>query len=553
MSAAPVMTEEHEGSVAAAAGPVRVLFVGPSLAPVVGMFAHDERVRALHAASSEDATDALMQVTAGAVDRVVVDQRPGDEAGHPLALVRLAGTLRGAKLVILTGEEQAPLFAPLPHVEAVLTTPVDPVAIVEAVTRREEPAEVPEGFEATPVASRDDDKAAAEDGGERETETTPGFETTLSKIDEADRFVWSKFVPVANFLYKKLAIIVLTSLFLAFATYGAMIVFFMSSSSWSVPFELSKGHALVEKTQRDLASLAVRRNQLAQDRTRARTDFVRAERDEADAFSALRLTQEAVREELAQQGRAGDDLRDHITRLKQMIAEFRKVDGANYARELNQAYRRRLITRKHRDTGALQVLEAMHRLTTINNDLAAKKFEQARVMRRVEFLKSLVDTFEQDRPSMIVSAGSDLVHFAQDLITARNRIDRARKEKALAEARLLKLQASLKVVEDNLHALRASPAARAIEKPIAVLFVPYTNADNYRPGTELYACAFQIVWCREAGAVGPAIGGEVTVVHPLFGKPVRGTFAEALFADAGTSARFVTKELVHASRAPLFF
>ena len=530
---------------------VRVLFVGAALAPAVPIFTRAGRLRALHVETLEAAADALGRVPPGAVDRVVVDQRPGQAAGHPLHVMRLAAVLRSARLLVLTSPGDVALYESVPHVEAVLTAPVAPCDILAAL-EPSEAASVPEGFEATPVAEPEPRKEAETSP----PETTQGFETTLSKIDDADRLVWSKFVPVANFVYKKLAIIVLSALFLAFATYGVMIVFFMVSSSWSVPFELSPGHKLVEKTQRDISSLAVRRNALAQERSAARTDLVRAERDGADAASALLLTQQAIREELTAQGRAGDDLRDHIRRLKSMITDFAKIDGTDYARDLQRAYQRRLITKKHFDTGTLQVLETMHRLTNVNNELAAKVFERSKVERRIEFLRSLAATFGEERPQIVVSAGSDLVHFAHDLIRSRNRIDAAEKEMALAHKRLAKVEQSLSLVEKNLTSLRATPAARALEGPVAVLFVPYTNGEAHKPGTRLYACTFQILWCRKAGEVGSAIGGETTVVHPLFGKPVRGTFAEALFSDraraAGASDKFVTKELIHAGRAPLF-
>lgn len=552
MSALPHIDDAPalSGEASDEAAPVRVLFVGHALAPAVPLFARRGGLRALHVETLGDAADALAQVPPGAVDRVVIDQRPGQAAGHPLHVVRLAAVLRSARLVVLTSPGDVPLYETIPHVEAVLTAPVAPADILAAL-KPIAPSPVPEGFEATPTPEPEE-----VEGPSQPTEPTEGFETTLSRIEDADRFVWSKFVPVANFLYKKLAIIVLSSLFLAFATYGVMIVFFMVSSSWSVPFELSPGHALVEKTQRDISSLAVRRNALAQELSAARTDLARSTRDGADAASALLLTQQAIREELAAQGRAGDDLRDHIRRLKSMITDFSRIDGSNYARDLQRAYQRRLITKKHFDTGTLQVLETMHRLTTVNNELAAKVFERSKVQRRVEFLRGLVATFGEERPQIVVSAGSDLVHFAHDLIRSRNRIDAAQKEVALARKRLVKVEQSLGVVEENLASLRATPAARALHGPVAVLFVPYTNGEAHEPGTALYACAFQILWCREAGRVGPSIGGETTVVHPLFGKPVRGTFAEALFSDgaraAGDSTKFVTKELIHAGRAPLF-
>lgn len=102
---------------------------------------------------------------------------------------------------------------------------------------------------------------------------------------------------------------------------------------------------------------------------------------------------------------------------------------------------------------------------------------------------------------------------------------------------------------ENLASLRKTPAARALDQPVMVLFVPYTNTDRFTQDKPLFTCVGTIVVCRRVGTVGPEIKGETTAVHPLFGKPLRGTFVEANFDHA----KSVTKELMHVGRAPLFF
>jgi hypothetical protein len=58
-----------------------------------------------------------------------------------------------------------------------------------------------------------------------------------------------------------------------------------------------------------------------------------------------------------------------------------------------------------------------------------------------------------------------------------------------------------------------------------------------------------MLFCWKAGEVGETIPGEVHVVHPFFGKPIRGTFVEAKLSDKGA----VNREIIHAGRPPLFF
>lgn len=560
MSAVPVTDAEDRRE---AAKSLRVLFVGAALGGATAIFRRtDDPVRALHVASLKAATAALERAGEGAVDRIMVDLRPVNAAGSPLDVAALCGRAPKAAIVVLVAPGGAGALAPLPGV-SVLEEPVAPIQIIRALIAEPEVAEPEVVEEAEPAAREEPEPEAAPVD---EPKVTEGFETTLSRLDEADRKVWARFVPAANFLYKKAAVGVLSALFVTFAVYAAMIVFFLTSSSWSVPFELSRGHVLVEKVQRDISSLSVRLNKIEQDLGRAEANLLRAQRDRADAKAALLVTQQAIREELRVQGRAGDDLRDHISRLKKVIAQFSETSGLDYAKELERAYERRLITRQKLQNGTLQVLETMHRLTLVNNELAAKIQERDRVLRRREFLQSLQDSFGQDNTNLVVSAGSDLVHFAQDLIRTRNRIRSAEREFALARAQRAKLQDSRRVVDANLEALRATPAARALDGPVSVLFVPYTNAEAFAAANEprtLYTCAFKILWCRASGVTGQPIEGETTTVHPLFGKPLRGTYVEAVFHDRGTrrSGAFradgtggdVTKELVHANRAPLLF
>ena len=553
-----LISTERETDRRREAATLRVLFIGSALVGAPRIFRRDnDPVNALHCETSARALELMERSGAGdAIDCVMIDQREGMRAGHQLQVVALAAAARRARLVVLVSPDQRDAYDGTPGVDALLVEPVAPLDIIRTMMDQvDEKKAAIEAAEGKPDEAIVAEPATPTDRGTGEQDeaidgprVTTGFETTLSRIEDADRKLWSRFVPIANFVYKKAAVGVLTSLFAAFFLYGCLIVFFMVSGSWSVPMELSRGHALVEKAQRDLSSLRVRRNAVATDLDAARSTYLRAQRDEADAKSASALTMQAIREELSQQGRAGDDLRDHIRRLKEVIQGFTQDNGSDFAKEMERAYSQRLITRRQLNGATMQVLETMHRLSIINNELAAKKLEFAKVRRRVEYLESLVNSFDEEQPRLVVSAGSDLVHFAQDLIRSKNRMHRARKELLLAETDVVKLSQSIAVLDGDIAALEKSPVGRALEEPVVVLFVPYANRGSYEKGTALAACSFQIVWCRTAGVAGATIEGEATAVHPLFGKPVRGLFVEAELSDRTT----ITEELFHAGRAPLF-
>ena len=388
------------------------------------------------------------------------------------------------------------------------------------------------------------------DKEEEKSSVTPGFETTLSKVADADQRVWSKFVPLANFLYKKLAVVILTALFLTFVTYGAMIVFFMGSSSWSLPFELSRGHALVEKVERDLSSMRLRSNQLKQDRNLAEVEASKAIRNRRDAELRLTLTKRTVQEELLQQNSQKLEIVKHIERLKQVIGDFNRLNGkGGFATNLESAFEKRLITKKALNSGTLAVLETLHRIATVQGEISDKQLQLDRVNRRIEFLNSLLEEIGKPEVRVVTSAGSDLSHLAKDVIDAKNVISAADKDYEAAQTTLARLDNSVEVIDNNIASLERTPAARALKAPVMVLFVPYTNSEGFNEGEKLIGCRFSIVWCSEIGVVGKPVEGETTAVHPLFGKPLRGTFVEATFHNP----KSVTQEIVHAKNAPVFF
>ena len=188
-------------------------------------------------------------------------------------------------------------------------------------------------------------------------------------------------------------------------------------------------------------------------------------------------------------------------------------------------------------------------MATISNELALKEIESDRINNRLLFLKSLKAELHEPEIRTIVAAGSDFVHLAREVIDAKATIAVATKARRTFEAEVGHLNDSLKVVSTSIDTLNATPIGRAINKPVTVLFVPYTNADNYTEGSPLFGCMATVILCREVGTLGAVIEGETSAVHPLFGKPLRGIFVEAHIPNPDDTK----EELLHVGRPPLFF
>ncbi|MEE9314661.1 MAG: hypothetical protein V3V02_08420 [Rhizobiaceae bacterium] len=575
MSARPLLTLIDRR---ADAVPIHAFLVGKRLGKASDVFKRkDEAIKCDHTNSLSDAVEIVTaQARTLPFDCVLVDARDNDDDSL-LHIVNMA-TLGGANLLaVIARPEDMEMLENLPGVHRVLQDPVGAKEVIsiilESLPESDEiiedvivtqdvadedfvpadytiPAEAVIEVTDAPVEMEPDDATAEQDVVEVKSEVTKGFESSLSKLQEVDQGIWQRFVPLANFVYKKLAILVLTALFLTFMSYGAMIVFFLGSSSWSLPFELSKGHKLVEKVERDLSSMNLRRNGISQDLTSANQEKSAALRNTRDGELQLILSKRTIEEEIVMQKEEHTTIEMQITRYKQVIKDFTKLNGnGKFARSLKGAYSKRLITRNTLNSGTLAVLETMHRIATLQNETAMKRLDLHRVEGRLSFLNSLL--IEVDKPEIgaITSPSSDLAHLAREAIQAKNIIATSKSAVNSAEKRISRLENSLGLISSNINSLEATPAARAIQSPVMVLFVPYTNADKVFEGQPLYSCAVSIVWCSEIGKVGAQLAGETPGVHPLFGKPLRGTFVEAKFFNP----RSVTEDLIHAGSPPMGF
>ena len=561
---------------------IHVLFVGEEITIAKGSFRRkEETIQFDHASLAKDAIDLLSErQDEKPFDCVIIDMR-GKDSNNPLNVVAIAALRAARRCVVLSKPDDVEIYQSLMGVHEVLSDPVAPKAIINTVlaARAPQPEEI---NEATPTLVETDSEARPPRTGntiaqpavpvapevpvavperteaeEPSTKTekckasvTEGFETSLSKIVKVDQGIWQRFVPLANFAYKKLAVVILTALFLTFLAYGAMIVFFMGSSSWSLPFELSRGHSLVDKVERDLSSMRLRANQLRQDLKSASVELLSAQREKKDGQLQINLLRRTVDEEILLQNQQQLEIQKNIARLKRVIGDFNKLNRrGGFAKNLEGAYAQRLITRKSLNSSTLAVLETLHRIATVENEIAQRQLELNKVNRRLEFLLSLRQEIDKPEITVITSAGSDMAHLAQETIVAKKQIFNAEKQEGAAMVKMARLENSLSVISNNLASLEKTPAARALNGPVMVLFVPYTNTDQVQEGEQLVGCRFTLVWCSAVGTIGAPVNGETTAVHPLFGKPLRGKFMEADFDDA----RSVTQEIVHAGRAPLFF
>jgi hypothetical protein len=80
-------------------------------------------------------------------------------------------------------------------------------------------------------------------------------------------------------------------------------------------------------------------------------------------------------------------------------------------------------------------------------------------------------------------------------------------------------------------------------------FVPYDNQSGAAPGSAVYDCYLNMVFCRKVGTVKQIFAGEEHAIHPIFRTDIRG-FMIQMQLDRPESAKSKTVFLNH---KPLFF
>ena len=328
--------------------PIRVMFVGPDLSGVTKIFRrNDEPIEVEH---TNSIAELMVLLESRSFDCVMVDQRRERES-KGLSVATLVASKKVPHLIVMAAADTAETYHNIQGVDEVLEAPIAPQKIVQSIVSVSERT-----FEAQaemevhqPGEQPEEQTDEVSDEADEDDATNPEFHTSVSLAKEIDDGLWQTFLPLANFIYKKLAIIFLSALFLTFLFYGVMIVFFMGSTGWSLPFELSRGHELVIRAERDLGQMTVRRNQVRQALDQAKAGLENAVRKRHDAELILSISEKTVDLELAQQTTLAREAKSHIGRLKVVIKDFnqsnkRGVFAKDLATALSQTHDYQKIT-----------------------------------------------------------------------------------------------------------------------------------------------------------------------------------------------------------------
>jgi predicted nucleic acid-binding protein len=468
------------------------------------------------------ASEALSLARERHFDAVIVDQR-GEAHVQQLLLPLLAAMEHRSQIIVISPFARVSDYLRVPGVARVLSLPVRQSQLLRVLGLA-----IPERQQRRDRAEKPAPQAAKPSG-----------------------FKLSAFAMTAvSNAYKRGAFVLLATLFAAFSFYGVLIGYFLLSSNWGAPVTLSHGHELVSKAEQQLNDLRVSLNVVSQRLSDAELEQSSAERAHGEARILVNYAAGTVDKEIAARKRRNKSVATNITKLeKTRKAMERQLKAGGMSAELENLYNKRLIDKTAFMSSTLGMLEAGQRLMALEGQIEDLKTEQVNFESTVAMLNSLKDQLEAGQMSTITAADADLILLTKQAVDARSAFDQSKARMDSAEKNRIILADSEALLRNQIAKLEASPLGRAVTGRVDVMFVPYGNEHNFRPGAPLYSCAFTIIWCSRAGTAGEAIPGESNAVHPFFGKPIRGIFVEAEISDPEAA----TREIIHVNRPPFFF
>ena len=516
---------------------MEVIFVGGALSDAKkALDEHAAPVRARHMRSIDDL---LAHVEDHDVDCAVVDQsRPTESRGLKLAL--LAAANRVKHLVVLAEPKSITEIEAIHGVHDVLRAPMAQAEIVDVVVTHVSAATAPKvPAQVRRLAERNARNAPEQTRGEPETASRTGKASRLgqkaraavsrARSSSADKVTLPTLKAFAIPRQNRWLAVALAPLLAACICFAALIAFFLFSGNWSLPVVLSQQHEMVKSAATRLETLDARQREVEASLQRAEAAIAAAKAKRQSAQDQIALARQAVDGELLQHRKLLRETRAHIARLDGILAGAGKplADG--------------LVT--------LAALQSMHQLAMVTNEQAVKQIEADRLSTRISYLQILRGDASGVALRAAPSAGADLAYLARDIASGHALASEADRLADGKEAEAEQLRSSLAALAEEAAQLRASPAGRALEAPVTVLFVPDANAGSFDRGAVLYSCAMLIVACRQAGTAGNDFAESVQAAHPLFGNPVAGRYVELV--NDGTAQSDGT--LIHAGRPPLLF
>jgi hypothetical protein len=208
---------------------------------------------------------------------------------------------------------------------------------------------------------------------------------------------------------------------------------------------------------------------------------------------------------------------------------------------MHKEYAARLIDRSEYLQGAFQ----LGQIATSSLSLAERQVE-------FETRASEIDGEARALEAMLSQkAAGDEGSLSYEVLKVKQEYDSSRLETQKAIESRAALKESLARYDAILITIKRSPYLRAADHSANVAFVPYSNLDDVKVGSSVYACALEMIICHEVGSVRELLPGEVTYKHPFREKDLRGQMVDLDLDDDERDA--VAKSVLFVGGRPMLF
>ncbi len=344
--------------------------------------------------------------------------------------------------------------------------------------------------------------------------------------------------------YKVLGMVLLALILVGLFSYLGVQGFFFVSKGWVAPKVVSPTDTEILQLNAQLAQQVASRDSLLAKRREMEMERVQTERIITAEQAFQGRFRAAMKSERQARARA-------LHRLVALHQEYRKaareISAANraYARMARKReeslYAARLVERE-------QHLTANHQLAQLSHTNLSLAERQAELRTRMEELRREVRGFDASLEGREEGLTTEVLLLEREYIRSVHEAARADDERRGLEESLEALDEAVASYDTLIATIRRSPWLEAFERGLTVGFVPYGNLENARPGTPLYQCALQLLWCQKVGEVGHPLEGEVNVKHPVRQEYMRGVMVELELENE----HWAQEQLLHLERPALF-
>ena len=318
--------------------------------------------------------------------------------------------------------------------------------------------------------------------------------------------------------YRLTGFVFLVGLISSILWYGFSMLFFIASSSWSVPLILSPNQekvmmhlehhlALEHKVAKDIAELVAFEQALSYKKRLLNS----AQRLQVRVKQSLLLEsqQNIKRSEILKQ--LSKEKTNTVAELHQLLSKIENRD-AMIDKELSIG----LITKQ-------EALSAHLTSNKMRSDLVDAKASMHDLNRRARDFSNAANTLNGSANNLLAM---DKVIKKVELA---NQIAQLKSDIFSLTVNTKQLKKNIEEKNQALALMTNSPYILATKGPTTVAFVPYRNLTHAKVGSPVYSCWLDMVLCYQSGHVARIYEAEEYSKHPIFKSDIKGQLIGIVF------------------------